>query len=143
MKSFAMRVMMVRLLPTLVSLAGVFFFVVGGASENLPGRIIEAKRLPGPFRRFVLRHFPSPNRFGCRWDKPSYYAVDESDGCLLLSSDGMFGFRYHGRRISREFGLLFPDAPTTASCMPVSKAVLCARNDRCVPLPPWNAISAV
>lgn len=94
--------MTIRFLLALLLLAGGFTLGAGRFSGKLPGRIIEAKQLPDPVRRFVLQHFPSLNRFSYRWDKRFYYAVNENGGYLLLSADGMLGgFRYHVRQIPR------------------------------------------
>ena len=94
--------------------AGGFTLGAGRFSGKLPGRIIEAKQLPDPVRRFVLQHFPSLNRFSYRWDKRFYYAVNENGGYLLLSADGMLGgFRYHVRQIPREFVDLLPGTSMT------------------------------
>ena len=78
-----MREMIIRFLLALLLLAGGFTLGAGRFSGKLPGRIIEAKQLPDPVRRFVLQHFPSLNRFSYRWDKRFYYAVNENGGYLL------------------------------------------------------------
>ena len=78
--------MTIRFLLALLLLAGGFTLGAGRFSGKLPGRIIEAKQLPDPVRRFVLQHFPSLNRFSYRWDKRFYYAVNENGGYLLLSA---------------------------------------------------------
>ena len=109
-----MREMTIRFLLALLLLAGGFTLGAGRFSGKLPGRIIEAKQLPDPVRRFVLQHFPSLNRFSYRWDKRFYYAVNENGGYLLLSADGMLGgFRYHVRQIPREFVDLLPGTSMT------------------------------
>ena len=106
--------MTIRFLLALLLLAGGFTLGAGRFSGKLPGRIIEAKQLPDPVRRFVLQHFPSLNRFSYRWDKRFYYAVNENGGYLLLSADGMLGgFRYHVRQIPREFVDLLPGTSMT------------------------------
>ena len=109
-----MREMTIRFLLALLLLAGGFTLGAGRFSGKLPGRIIVAKQLPDPVRRFVLQHFPSLNRFSYRWDKRFYYAVNENGGYLLLSADGMLGgFRYHVRQIPREFVDLLPGTSMT------------------------------
>ena len=54
-----MREMTIRFLLALLLLAGGFTLGAGRFSGKLPGRIIEAKQLPDPVRRFVLQHFPA------------------------------------------------------------------------------------
>ena len=84
-----MREMTIRFLLALLLLAGGFTLGAGRFSGKLPGRIIEAKQLPDPVRRFVLQHFPSLNRFSYRWDKRFYYAVTccfRRTGCWAASA---------------------------------------------------------
>lgn len=109
-----MRVTTIRFLLVLLVFVGASFRSSGKSPGKLPGRIIEARHLPGPVQRFVLLHFSNLNRFRYRWDRHFYYAFNENGGYLLLSGEGnLQGFRYHVRQVSREFVALLPGVPTT------------------------------
>lgn len=106
-----MREMTIRFLLALLLLAGGFTLGAGRFSGKLPGRIIEAKQLPDPVRRFVLQHFSSLDRFSYRWDKRFYYACDETGGYYLFSAAGAIqGFRFNMRQPSRQVIDQLPEA---------------------------------